>query len=142
MSTQSRVYIIGDREKGIVLLMLDPLRVAFISKQEIDNYAKTTNYKLEEIMGQVAKAAMYLIIHSDLDDRPADLLTNAEAFGDAVEKGMTMSQAEFCFIGDVATADWDTFRRNCIPIREAVNILGGLDGSPDGQVLMARLEDA
>ena len=41
----SRIYVIGDKETGVLFVLLDPLRVALVPRAEIEAYAVRTRHR-------------------------------------------------------------------------------------------------
>ncbi len=118
----SKVYVIGDKDTGVVWLMLEPLRVAMVSKQEIAAFAERIDQSYEEAFSAIAAASQKLM----LDEADAD--SDWEKFGSLVSGGRQVADADFCFIADVQSNDWQALRDGCMPISDAIGVLGGFDG--------------
>ena len=107
---------------------------AIIPRTAIETYAQSTGSTYDATFGQVASAVQQLITHSDHKDVPADTKEVWEAFGALAAQGSAVTDADFCYIADLDSSDWDSFRHRSIPIGPAVAILGGIT-KPGGCVV-------
>lgn len=128
----SRVYIIGDKETGVLLVLLNPLRVAIFSRAEIERFAAASNTTPEKVFAWIAEASTGLVHETDDETIPVANSLVSQAFGAMIARGATISDAEFCLIADVHADSWDTLRGNFVPLGEAMAVLGapGSAGTP------------
>ena len=116
----SRVYVIGDKETGVLLVLLDPLRVALISRAEIEAYAARHGTAPENAFGDVASAIHGLIRRTDGTVGPAYDDSAFFTVSNLIASGKTITEAEFCFVSDVDTSDWKSFRNGFMPIEPVI----------------------
>ena len=127
-----RLYVIGDKETGVAFVTLDPLRAALVSREVIQKFADASGRGFEGVFGDIAKAIQTLIVRSDAKTRPANVAAVPDAFGALIEGGSIISDAEFCFIADLADGKWETFRNPFPPIEDSLDHLAvGKEGYED-----------
>jgi hypothetical protein len=139
----SKVYIIGDKETGVLLILLNPLRAAIFSRTEIQRFAETseTYNTPEKVFAWIAEASTSLVHESDDATIPAANSLVSQAFGAMIARGATISDAEFCLIADVHADNWDTLRGNFVPLGAAMTVLGGAGDARPPAVVEVKLED-
>ena len=116
----SRVYVIGDKETGVLFVLLNPLRAAIVPLAEVEKYAGRHGKSTEAAFGDVAAAIQGLILKTDGVDVPAADPLVHETFRSLVAGGTTVSDAAFCFVSEVDSSDWQTFRHGFPPIEPAI----------------------
>ena len=141
--TTSRVYVIGDKETGVLLVLLNPLRVAIFSRAEIERFAATneTYNTPEKVFAWIAEASTGLVHETDNTTIPAANTLVSQAFGAMIARGATVSDAEFCLIAEVHAEGWDTLRGNFVPLGEAMTVLGGPGSAGTPAVVEVELKD-
>ena len=117
--SKTRLYVIGDREKGAIFITIDPLRAAYISSEDIGKYAQSQGSDFDETFGRMAAAVKKLIVELD-DEKTANPEEVSSAVGTTVESGYSVSDAEFCFVADLVNVNWQSMR---IPHPPLVNFL-------------------
>ena len=133
----SRVYVIGDKETGVLFVLLNPLRAAIVPLAEVEKYAGRHGKSTEAAFGDVAAAIQGLILKTDGVDVPeADPLVH-DTFRALIAGGTTVSDAAFCFVSEVDSSDWQTFRHSFPPIEP---VIAAALGSPGGDVPEAPLK--
>ena len=120
-----RAYIIGDKETGVLFLALNPLRAAIVPRNEIEAYAARHNQPYGTAFGEVAAAIKGLILASDPPNGPAAGQNVQDMFASLIQGGVTVSDAEFCFVSEVDTSTWSTLRNGFMPIEPAIRALNG-----------------
>jgi len=136
-SNTGRLYVIGDRETGVLFVKTEPLRVAIIPKSEIETYATRSSITFDSAFANIAEGAKTLITRLDGNSATADVPEIHAAFNAMIAAGTVISDAEFCLIGEVDNAGWVERRWNSRPIDPAVDIL-----SPSSPPLADRLREA
>jgi hypothetical protein len=116
----SRVYVIGDKETGVLFVLLDPLRVALVSRAEIEAYAVRHGIAPENAFGDVASAIHGLIRKTDGTVGPAYDDSAFFTVSNLIASGKAITEAEFCFVSEVDTADWKSFRNGFMPIEPVI----------------------
>jgi hypothetical protein len=113
----ARVYVIGDNEEGVLLVMLNPLRAALVPKAEIDTYAAAHNKSPEQALSYVAAAIHGLIRKTDGSGGPPNLDDPSHlSIEYLLSTGKIITNAEFCFVSEVDDRNWVTFRNGFLPI--------------------------
>lgn len=125
---KTKIYVIGDKESGVLFLMTDPLRAAIVPWAEIEKYAKDHGLTAPVAFGKVAKASQHMIIRSDFENEPIEDPNVYAAFGTLIKRGSTVSDAEFCFISEVDPDKVKTLRDNFIPLEPVLTTLLSLEG--------------
>lgn len=139
----AKIYVIGDKDEGILLVMLDPLRVALVSRKQIEKYQVNHGIKTYgEALSYVAAAIHGLIRKTDGSGHEGtDLDPNSQlSIQYLLSTGKMITNAEFCFLSEVDDKNWKTFRNGFLPIEPAIGTL--LDSTPDlgPDVLQAELK--
>ena len=142
-TSTGRLYVIGDKDTGVLFVKTDPLRAAIIPKSAIEQYASERGFTYAAAFARVAEGAKKMIIQADGSDVPADVEEVYEALGALVEAGTVITDAEFCFIAEVENSDWSARRYSSPPIERALAILGPDTQTPNSDLLPeAPLRDA
>jgi hypothetical protein len=126
--SQTRLYVIGDKDHGAIFITLHPLRAAMVSSGDIDTYAAAQGTDFDTAFGDIAAAIKKLIITLDGGTAPKDPPGVSAAIGTAIQNGYTVSDADFCFVADLVNVDWTSMR---IPFPPLVNFLHHLGMGPD-----------
>ncbi len=134
-----RLYVIGDKQTGVVLVTLDPLRAALVSLDEIKRFAQASGRTVDQVFGFVAEGAQRLIVRNVKPER----LPNDEAFVEGirtlVESGATVTDADFCMIADLPIgAEWETKRNPYPPLKQGLEHLA-LGTGLGGEAFLAQL---
>jgi hypothetical protein len=130
-----RMYVIGDRNTGVLFVKTDPLRAAIVPLQNIEAYANQSGITVDEAFARVARGAKSMIIRSDGQGVPAATAQVFETFFDLVNEGTVITDAAFCFIAEVENQDWSDRRYNCPPVGLALQTVGPENGAPLGNDL-------
>lgn len=112
------LYVIGSRKSGVLFVLTDPFRAAIVTVEEIRQRAEATGRSFDEAFGEVAGIASKIAIENDFKEVPAQVPEVPEAVGHWVAEGMTMSDADFCFISPIDLSGF-SHRRNFYPPLEA-----------------------
>lgn len=123
-----RAYIVGDKETGVLLVTLNPLRAALIGRAEIEAYAKRHKLSFDIVFGRVAAAIKGLILASDPPNGPSGGNSELKAIADLVGSGTTVTDAEFCFISNVDISQWESLRHGFMPIEPVITDLESYTG--------------
>ncbi|MES0100658.1 hypothetical protein [Mesorhizobium sp. M0019] len=134
--TYQKAYVIGDKETGILIVTLNPLRAALVERDKIQEYADRHKLTFATVFGQVAAAIKGLILETDPPGGPAKGAMVLTAFAELIVRGATVTDAEFCFISDVETSKWKSKRSGFLPIEP---IITDLDAFRQGDVLKSEL---
>jgi hypothetical protein len=126
----SQLYIIGDRNTGVLLVRTEPVMVARISKATIEAYAASHGSTYDAVFGQIAGGARAVLNKTASAARIPDIDTSYDAIGKLVGSGSKMSDVDFCFTGDVVGTDWSAIRWVVPPISAALATLNPT-GSPE-----------
>ena len=117
---KNRLYAIGDVDTGVLLVTLDPLRVSYISKDEIAAYGAHTRQSSQSVFDSIANKVSILFQH------------------------YPSSGPDFCYVADTAPGTWQANRIPFPPLFDALDFLAGRpdqghplpmgcrDSSPDG----------
>ena len=130
-----RLYVIGDKDTGVLFVKTEPLRAAIVPKSEIANYATQKGITFDAAFASIAEGAKRMIIAADDSDVPAAVEEVFEAFGALVEGGTILSDAEFCFIAEVENADWSSRRFSRPPIENALEVIAPGTATPNSDDL-------
>ena len=143
----ARMYVIGDSEAGVLFVKTAPLRLAIVPMEKVLEYAnaKPGGYAaIKTALGKVAGAARKMMFLADENpDDPAGSDEVADAVGYFVKTGGSVSEAEFCFIAEVADVDWKSRRFRCPPIDQPLQVISKDDGvdPANGQIPETELRD-
>jgi hypothetical protein len=134
MPKTTRVYVVGDKETGVLFITLDPLHAVIVTRAQIEAYAKHKGESFEAAFGEVAGAIQGLILETDLTDRPPQGDEIVDTFAALIERGSTITDAEFCFISEVNAKDWVDLRHGYMPIEPVISTLDAYKGGPVPEV--------
>ena len=123
----AKVYVVGDKQEGVVLIMLDPLRAAIIPRAAIEAYATSSGSTFDETFGKVAAAVQEVVTRGGNSDVPAADQAVFDAVGALAARGTVVSDAAFVHIADIDAASFDSIRHRDI-LAAAVNVLAGDTG--------------
>nr|WP_298689117.1 hypothetical protein [uncultured Dongia sp.] len=116
----ARLYVIGDRETGVLFIKTEPLKLTHISKATIDAYAKQHGSTYDGVFAQIAAGAKAIINKTEVPQSIADLDTSYQAIGQLIGKGAVLSDADFCFAADIDDSDWSANRFTAPPLASAL----------------------
>lgn len=129
MST-GRLYVIGDRETGVLFVLTNPLRTFLVERSDIEAEAKAAGKTFDELFADYASGATGAVFANDSADKPGDPAAASDAVGFRIAQGATISDVDFCFVAEVDSERLLASRQSYPPLETA---LGGLSGeSPDG----------
>ena len=134
----SKLYVIGDKQSGVLFIKLSPLKLTHISKATMESYAAQRGTSYEAIFAQVASGARAIINKTEVAQSFQDLETTYEAIGQLIGKGTVISDVDFCFGAEIDDTDWAAKRSIVPPLSSA---LADLNPSlpPDAQLKEGRL---
>lgn len=134
----SRMYIIGDRQSGILFVKTEPLKLTHLSKASIETYAAGKGLTYDQAFAQVAAGAKAIINKTEVSQSFSDIDSSYQAIGNLIGKGAVVSDADFCFVADIDDTDWST-KRGVVPPLSSV--LADLNPSlpPDTQLKEGQL---
>ncbi len=116
----ARLYVIGDRNIGVLFVKTDPLKLTHISKATIEAYATQHGTSFDAAFAQVAAGAKAMINKTEVAQSFPDVDTTYQALGQMIAKGATVSDADFCFVAEVDDTDWATTRWVAAPLSSAL----------------------
>jgi len=122
-SRKTRLYVIGDKDFGVVFVTLYPLRAAVVSQEEIEGYVIKSGKDIASTFGEIAAAALGFITGNDDRDHPFDVEEVQTGAASLIQSGTTVSDADFCFVANLKDG-WDyTGRIPSPPIKDALTFL-------------------
>ncbi|GAB2177875.1 hypothetical protein [Dongia sp. agr-C8] len=130
-----RLYVIGDRDTGVLFVKTEPLRASIVPLTTIARYAGTNGISLDEAFARIARGAKSMIIDRDNSAVPALDPMVFDTFFDMVKNGTVISDASFCFIAEVQNAEWENRRYRYPPVGPALKELNPETSSPSGDAL-------
>jgi hypothetical protein len=116
----AKLYVIGDRDSGVLFIKTEPLKLTHISKTTMEAYAAKNGTTYDTVFAQVASGAKAIINKSEMPQSIADLDTTYLAIGQLIGKGATLSDADFCFVANIDDTDWSTNRLTVPPLSSAL----------------------
>ena len=122
-NTIGKLYAIGEQDDGILFVITNPLRVAKVTKDDINRYANSTGKPYIEAFGDHARASMKAILENDFSNIPANVDEVLDAFKSKIENGTTICDADFCFLADVKLDDLTHHRSIYGPVQGALEEL-------------------
>jgi hypothetical protein len=115
-----RLYVIGDREAGVLFVKTDPLMLTQITKATIQSYATAHGQTYDQVLGQIAGGAKAAINKTASSTTIPDIDTSYEAIGKLVGAGSAISDVQFCFAAELGSVDWSSNRWTVPPISAAL----------------------
>lgn len=128
---RGRIFVLGNRRAGIVIVFTNPVRTVIIERDEIQAYADRQNLSFDEAFGAFAGSLAMLVLENDDSSVPSAVQEVPEAVGHQVARGMTISDAEFCFISEVVIGDSIGKRSSYPPIQGALDEIDKMPGLRD-----------
>lgn len=116
----SRLYIIGDRESGVLFVKTEPLKLTHISKATIAAYAQQNGKTYDTVFAQIASGAKAIINKTEVTQSVPDIDSTYQAIGQLIGKGAVLSDADFCFVADINDSDWSASRTVVPPLSSAL----------------------
>lgn len=118
---EGRVYVVGDRGAGVLIVQTSPLRVVEISHEEIIKYSEA-----QKVDGYAKLAAALWRLMSDSKTEGGSGKVDGSGIESLVTANVTISEASFVFSGKVgnATAHANIFQPNAIFAETSANITG------------------
>lgn len=110
----SKIYIIGDRESGVLFIKTEPLKLTHLSKATISAYAAKKGATYDQTFAEIASGAKAIINKTEVSQSFPDVDTSYKAIGNLIGKGAVLSDADFCFVADIDDTDWST-KRGVVP---------------------------
>ena len=100
----TKVFIVGDRAYGVVIVSFDPFHVIRIGRQAIENYAETFFPEIpsgyDQTFDMLARSVLTMVTDLSEEKVPDDIDGFADAYLDLfTNRGFRMSNAEFCVVG-------------------------------------------
>jgi hypothetical protein len=112
----SRLYVIGDRQTGVLFIKTEPLKLTHLSKATIEAYATQQGKTYDSVFAQIAAGAKAIVNKTEVQQAIPDLDTSYQAIGNLIGKGTVLSDADFCFVGDIDDSDWSAKRTTVPPL--------------------------
>jgi hypothetical protein len=135
----SRIYVIGDRETGILMVKSNPVSVVSIPNSAIAEYAESEHTSVADIFSRLAVAGSKIARGYESNPVLPDSADIHAAVGMSVLLGQKVSDAEFCFVADIDDEKFDSGRFIVDPMQDALELLASADGSSRGGFAEARL---
>ncbi|GLS31523.1 hypothetical protein SAMN04488498_102120 [Mesorhizobium albiziae] len=122
----AKMYVIGDRDSGIVMIKTNPVKIVRISRKAIEDYGQARKMSYDEVFGMLASRTKKI---ADLGKVSGASMPDDDAFFDslgmAIAAGTTISEADFCFVADVDNDLYQSIRSRVEPIKGALAKLEG-----------------
>lgn len=134
-----KLYVVGDRETGILFVKTEPLRLTHISKATIESYASSHAETFDNVFAQIAAAAKAFLNKTETSQTIPDVDTSYQAIGQLIGKGAVISDTDFCFVGDIVNTDWSANRLTVPPLASVFSDLNP-STSPDTQLREGSLD--
>jgi|JI10StandDraft_1071094.scaffolds.fasta_scaffold358089_2 hypothetical protein len=116
----SRLYVIGDRDTGVLFIKTDPLKLTHISKATINSYASRNGSTFDAVFAQIAAGAKAIVNKTEVAQSIPDVESTYQAIGQLIGKGTVVSDAEFCFVAEIDDTDWSANRLTVPPLSSAL----------------------
>ena len=113
----SKLYIIGDRESGIIFVRTDPLQVVLVPEANLEKYADASGLSVDEVFAEIGLAG------KAVGESVAGNSDEMNFVSNMIGKGGTISDAEFCFISNIEGDDFDISRFSILPVGNAASEL-------------------
>jgi hypothetical protein len=111
-----KMFVVGARGSGVVMVKTDPFRVTFIKDADIKAYGKKTG---KDGYGMVAAAAAKMTAAGEGPLAKANLDQLSALMG----AGSVVCTADFAFVTKVSNSGWDMSRMSVPPIEAALKQL-------------------
>lgn len=98
----TRLYVIGDKKTGVLFVKTNPLRSVLIPAVAIRAHAKAEKVSYEEAFGRIGSMAKFVTNRSSKAPKYPDNSPMFQAVGDLIAGGETLTDADFCFVSDLA----------------------------------------
>lgn len=120
----AKMYVIGDREEGLILVKTNPLKLVTIPKKAIEGYASQNGKTYDEVFGLLAARTRKAVNLGQSNPPPLpDDNAFFEAIGFTVRNGGSVSEAEFCFMADIDNQLYSSIRLRIDPLTAALKKL-------------------
>ncbi len=123
---ETKVFIVGDRDYGVVIVAFEPFHVIRITSDAIQDYAdkhfRTGSDGYDKTFDILGRSVLSMV--TDLSDKKftGDIDVHKAAYLDLISnRGLRLSNAEFCVIGKIDPARHDEH------LEETEEPLGGLE---------------
>lgn len=132
----ARMYVIGDKDAGIVLVKTNPLKLVSIPKTAIETYAAARDMSFADVFGLLAARTRKMVNLGQSNPPP---MPDDDAFFDSIgftiKNGGSVSEAEFCFVADIENTLYTSNRVRIDPIKEALEKLNTASPSVEDAAL-------
>jgi hypothetical protein len=125
----SRLYVIGDRQTGVLFIKTEPLKLTHLSKATIEAYATQRSKSYDSVFAEIAAGAKAIVNKTEVQQSIPDIDTSYQAIGNLIGKGTILSDADFCFVGDIDDSDWSATRTTVPPLSSVLADLTPATGS-------------
>ena len=145
----TKLYVIGDKKTGVLFVKTNPLRSVLIPAIAIKAHAKTEKVTYEEAFGRIGSMAKFLTNKSSKTPKYPDNSPMFQAVGDLIAGGETLTDADFCFVSELAedaskgfsakrfsSARFSSARFSTAPVADALAKLDG-DSEPSEAIAVA-----
>jgi hypothetical protein len=128
MLSHAKMYVIGDRETGIVMIKTNPVKIVRISRKAMEDYGRSRKPAMsyDDVFGMLAGRTKKI---ADLGKVSGTAMPDDDAFFDslgmAIAAGTTISEADFCFVADIDNDLYQSMRVRVEPIKSALAKLEG-----------------
>lgn len=126
----TKLYVIGDRQFGVLFVKTEPLKLTNISKATIQAYATRKGLSYDDAFASIAAGAKAIVNKTQTQPAAIDLDTTYEAIGHLIGQGTVLSDVDFCFAAEIDDTDWSTKRGAVPPLSAALADLNP-SGAPD-----------
>lgn len=108
-----KLYMIGDKESGILFVRTDPVRIVHIPLSSITEYATNHRTTVDAVFAEIGAASKQVVDTVASATGPDELYSFLEAM---LKGGTTITDAAFCFISDIEGDGFDVSRYSVMPI--------------------------
>lgn len=119
----SKLYVIGDRQSGVLFIKTEPLKLTHLSKSTIEAYADERGISHDSAFASIAAGAKAIVNKNQLNPDTLDLESSYEAIGHLIGSGTVLSDVDFCFAADIDDTDWSTKRGSVPPLSTVISDL-------------------
>jgi len=122
--TDAKMYVIGDKEVGIILVKTNPLKLVTIPKAAIEAYATAQSMSFDDVFGLLAARTRKMVNLGQSNPPPVpDDDAFFDSIGFTVRNGGSVTEAEFCFVADIENTLYTSNRVRIDPIKTALEKL-------------------